>query len=122
MPSTPSDEEQLLLELINRLRADPEGEFERLTGADALPGVIAAMNFFGVSLSALEAQLAAYASVAPLAWNGNLADAADFHNQAMIDADMQTHQAPGEPSLGQRATDAGYNWSTIGDVSPAGVP
>src|SRR5690606_12163855 len=99
MPSTPSDEEQLLLELINRLRADPEGEFERLTGADALPGVIAAMNFFGVSLSALEAQLAAYASVAPLAWNGNLADAADFHNQAMIDADMQTHQAPGEPSL-----------------------
>jgi Ca2+-binding RTX toxin-like protein len=116
MPSTPSAEEQLLLELINRLRADPEAEAGLLTGVNADPDVQSAINFFGVSVSAFVAQMAAFDAVAPLAWNGNLADAADGHNQAMIDADMQTHQAPGEPNLGQRATNAGYaNWNTLGE-------
>ena len=115
MPSTPSAEEQLLLEWVNRFRLDPDGEAARLTGAGAPAGVQSAMTYFGVSVSALQAQLAAFDPVAPLAWNGNLADAADFHNQAMIDADQQTHQAPGEPGLGQRATNAGYNWSTLGE-------
>ncbi len=115
MPSTPSAEEQLLLEWINRFRLDPDGEAARLTGAGAPAGVQGALTYFGVSVSALQTQLAALSAVAPLAWNGNLADAADGHNQAMIDADQQTHQAPGEPDLGQRATNAGYVWNGLGE-------
>ncbi len=115
MPNTPSAEEQLYLELINRFRLDPDAEAFLLTGAGAPPGVQDAINYFGVSVSAFQTQLAALSPVAPLAWNDNLADAADFHNQAMIDADQQTHQAPGEPDLGQRATNAGYNFSTLGE-------
>ncbi len=115
MPSTPSNEEQLYLELLNRFRLEPDGEAARLTGVNAAPGVQNAINYFGVSVSAFSSQLAALSPVAPLAWNGNLADAADFHTQAMINADEQTHQAAGEPGLGQRATNAGYDWNALGE-------
>ncbi len=113
---TPTAEEQLTLELINRLRADPDGEFARLTGPEILPEIQNALDFFGVDLSSLESSLGAFNSEAPLAWNGALALAASRHNDEMIAADTQSHQLPGEAGLGARLTDAGYtNWVAIGE-------
>jgi serralysin len=111
----PSADEQLLLELVNRFRMAPAAEAALLTGAGAQSDVLGAINFFGVSVSAFQSALAALSPVAPLAWNENLANSADGHNQAMITADEQTHQAAGEPGLGQRATNAGYSYSTLGE-------
>jgi uncharacterized protein YkwD len=115
MANLPTNEEQLLLLLINRFRADPAGEFGRLTGPNADTGVIEAMSFFGVSLDALRAQLAVLPAAAPLAWNERLATSADAHNAAMIAADAQEHQLPGEPDLGARARAAGYDYSRLGE-------
>ncbi|MEM6355538.1 MAG: carboxypeptidase regulatory-like domain-containing protein, partial [Pseudomonadota bacterium] len=54
--------------------------------------------------------------VAPLAWNQNLAQSADVHSQAMINADLQSHNVPGEPGLADRITNAGYfNWSQVAE-------
>ena len=58
MPGSPSAEEQLYLELINRFRRDPDAEAALLSGSGAPPGVHDAMSYFGVSVSAFQAQLA----------------------------------------------------------------
>lgn len=115
MATTPTAEEQLLLEQINRFRANPAAEADILIGAGALPSVLSAINYFGVSTPAFRASLAALSPVAPVAWNANLANAAAGHNQVMITADEQTHQAAGELGLGARATAAGYTWTSLGE-------
>jgi Ca2+-binding RTX toxin-like protein len=116
--TTPSAEEQLLLELVNRLRTDPSGEFDALIAdAAAETGVQAnitrALAYFGVDLAALESQLAGLAAVAPLAWNTALAAAAETHTELMAETDTQSHRVTGEASLGQRITAAGYDGWTV---------
>jgi uncharacterized protein YkwD len=76
----------------------------------------AALRYFNTSGTALASQWASLTAVQPLAWNDKLYAAAEGHNAAMIAADQQTHQAPGEAELGARATNAGYtNWSQVGE-------
>ncbi len=113
--SVPSAFEQLQLELINRFRRDPAGEYDRLVGGDIAANVASAVSFFGVNLAALEAQLSALSAAPALAWNAQLANAAAAHSQVMIDTDSQTHQAPGEPGLGERLRAAGYDFSRAGE-------
>ncbi|MCB1492327.1 MAG: hypothetical protein KDJ77_11120 [Rhodobiaceae bacterium] len=119
--SLPSDVEQLTLELINRMRMDPTGEFDRLIASISPPtavqsNITSAMNFFGVDLNVLQAQLASLTAVAPLAWNSNLENAATDHSQLMIDNDDQQHQFSGELELSGRVQLAGYTgWSALGE-------
>jgi Ca2+-binding RTX toxin-like protein len=118
--SQPNDIAQYALELVNRFRLDPQGAFHRFIANDVTsaaydPGVTAALAWFQVDLTALRAQLAALSAVAPLAWNDRLADAAAGHNAAMQAADLQTHQAPGELSLGARVDATGYVWGALAE-------
>lgn len=119
MPAT--NEEQYLLELINETRIDPLGSANRYISSyspltSPYGNIQSAFNFFQVSGPTLLQQFQALTPVAPVAWNDNLAIAARNHNAAMIGADQQTHQAPGEPDLGARATSAGYGaWSNLGE-------
>jgi hypothetical protein len=109
------------MEWVNRIRTDPAGEYDRLVTSESplvspIAGVASAMAYFGVNLPMLSSELAALASVAPLAWSSALNDAARAHNQAMIAADTQSHQLPGEAGLGARITQAGYSsWSNLGE-------
>ncbi|WP_165586997.1 M10 family metallopeptidase C-terminal domain-containing protein [Pseudaestuariivita atlantica] len=110
----PTEQEQYWLELINRARANPAGEFDHLiidaatqTGVQA--NITSALRFFDVDMSVLASQLAVPPAVAPLAWNEALASSADTHSQLMITYDEQSHNLPGEPSLGNRVAQAGYN-------------
>ncbi|SIT17926.1 Hemolysin-type calcium-binding repeat-containing protein [Roseivivax lentus] len=105
---TPSVAEQYYLCLINRDRADPAGAYDRLL-AEATPGTEAAIAFFGVSLSMLEDQLAAFPPVPPLAWNGALASSAEAHSLLIVQYDTQSHNLPGEPGLYERIVAAGYS-------------
>jgi Ca2+-binding RTX toxin-like protein len=117
----PSANEQMLLELINDARLNPMGNAARyitsyspLTSNDA--SIQNALNFFGVNGTMLQTAFAALVPVQPLAWNNLLADAATGHNNLMISFDSQSHQLPGEPDLGVRATNAGYTgWSSLGE-------
>jgi uncharacterized protein YkwD len=122
--SDPTNDEQLMLEMVNRMRWDPAAELNVLVnlnpGSPATwrtpksndPNVASALTFFNVDAAALASQWAGLAPrTAPLAWNSNLNNAAAGHNAAMIAADQQTHQAPGEPTLGTRLTNAGYTYT-----------
>lgn len=118
--STPGAEEQLLLELINETRMNPLAnaaryitDYDPLTSGDR--SIQAALTYFSVRGAALEAAYASLVPVGPVAWNGNLGDAAEAHNLAMIAADAQEHQLPGEGSIGARATAAGYVYRSLGE-------
>jgi VCBS repeat-containing protein len=117
----PTAEEQLYVELINETRLNPLAaaaryisSFSPLASSD--PDIQLALNFFGVDGTALQTALAALAPVGPVAWNEQLGAAASGHNAAIISADEQSHQLPGELDLGGRATAAGYaGWSNLGE-------
>lgn len=112
--TTPTAFSQYLLELTNRARLDPFGEYTRLV-ANAPANVQNAINFFKVDLAVLKQQFDALLPAAPLAWNEKLANAATAHSQAMINQDAQSHQLPGEASLGQRVLSAGYSFRYLGE-------
>ena len=118
MPATAS--EQLFLELINSARLDPLGNAARyisdyapLTSGNS--DIQSALNYFGVNGSLLLQQFSALVPVQPLAFNDALAAAARAHNVAMINADTQSHQLPGEASFGARLQAQGYSYSSAGE-------
>lgn len=118
----PTPDEQYMLELLNRMRANPAAELGLLTTSLGNPArsadrdVDAAMAYFRTRGDVLAQQWASLTPAPPLAWSRTLTQAAQFHNGVMIDTDSQTHQAPGEPDLGQRATNAGYmGWTNLGE-------
>lgn len=87
------DEEQLLLELINRARANPAAEASRLgidLNDDLLPGTLSA------------------AAKQPLAPQQILIDVAAAHSQDMLDRDFFAHVNPDGDGPGERIAEAGY--------------
>jgi Ca2+-binding RTX toxin-like protein len=107
--------EQELLEMLNRMRTNPQGEYAILTQTKN-KDVQDAISFFHVNLSVLKQQFSQLTPAQPLAWDASLRGAAMAHSQAMIDADQQTHQAPGEADLATRIKNAGYkNMSVAGE-------
>jgi hypothetical protein len=116
----PNAQEQELLELINRFRANPIGEFDALISSiTPRIGVTAeitnAINYFNVDLALFRQQLHDLANAPPLAWNVALEDAAALHSALMIQHDRQAHQLPGEPDLGTRLRNAGYELRRAGE-------
>jgi uncharacterized protein YkwD len=116
----PTGLEQELFQLINRFRADPQGELSRLltstnppASADAL--IQSQLEYWGVSGNLLRSQWANLAPVAPLAWSEPLYRAAQAHNVAMFQHDSQQHQLPGELDPGARLKAAGYDWQRWGE-------
>jgi len=120
----PTGLEQEMLEHLNRMRTDPQGELDVIFSSHPDPlqstdaDVQAAVDFFEVDGAILETQWASLSAVPPLTWNEALYAAAEAHNQAMIAADQQSHQLPGEDGLLARIVNAGYDWSssvTVGE-------
>ena len=117
----PSGMEQAYLENINRMRLDPQGELDVLFSSTIPtlrardPSVQSAMDFFNVSSSLLLSQWSQLTAVGPLAWNEDLSDAAAKHNIEMQRYDMQKHQLPTEPDLGERVTAEGYQFRRLNE-------
>ncbi len=89
----PSDNEQYLLELINRARANP----------------VAEASSFGIDLNeGLAPGTISPAAKQPLAMNPLLVDGARGHSQWMLDNDVFQHEGPGTQSPGDRMAAAGY--------------
>lgn len=111
----PTAEEQEMLELINRMRTDPQGELDRLiknlSPLEAWDSrVTQAIRAFSYPRAAnLTSEWAALQACAPLAWDFSLYVAATNHSFRMIQADEQSHQLPGEASLADRIIDAGFD-------------
>ncbi len=110
----PTDEEQLYLELINRARANPTNEAQRLRNITD-PDVLAAYGYFGVDLNLMVSQISAYAPAPPLAMNAKLTAAARLHSGDMLTNNFQGHYGSNGRDPGARITAQGYVWSTYGE-------
>lgn len=93
----PTAYEQLMLELVNRTRADPAAEAARLEMGlnDGLPAGT-------ISTAAKE----------PLAFHPQLIAAGRTHSQWMLNEDIFDHTGAGGSDAGERMIDAGYVFSS----------
>ena len=111
---SPTDEEQLYLEYINRARANPPAEGLKLA-ITTDPDVLAAYAQFGVDTNLMQSQFNAITSSPPVAMNAQLLAAARGHSQDMFVNQYQDHTGTDGSSPGDRITAQGYNWYTAGE-------
>jgi subtilisin-like proprotein convertase family protein len=117
----PTDEEQLMLELMNRARVDPFGEGDRIFVDYGSARVKRMVDFFikqrpGVEWSRAENRDAfhGYPARMPLVFDPQITEAARIHSGLMREHDQQSHQItdaggnPIEPALRARVEAAGF--------------
>lgn len=93
----PTVYEQLMLELVNKARANPAAEAARL----------------GIGLNdGLAADTISTAPKEPLAFQSQLIVASRFHSEWMLDEDIFNHKGAGGSDGSDRMTDAGYVFSS----------
>jgi len=110
----PTDEEQLYLEYINRSRANPTAEGQRLaTTTD--PDVLSAYSYFSVDLNLMQYEFSTNPPVPPLAMNAKLMAAARLHSGDMYTNVYQGHDGTDGSSPGTRISAQGYSWFTYGE-------
>jgi uncharacterized protein YkwD len=96
-----------MLYWINLARTNPPAAAQRIA-ADITPDIQATLQHFGVNLSATEQAIASAAPLPPLAWNNQLAQAAQGHSQDMANKQYQSHTGSDGSSPQQRMQQAGY--------------
>jgi hypothetical protein len=113
----PTDEEQLYLEYLNRMRAGSTAEGQRLANTTD-PNVLSEYAGFMVDLGLMQAEFATNPPAAPLAMNSQLMAAARWHSGDMFTNQYQGHfQTNGSTVLnpGDRIAAIGYKASTWGE-------
>ena len=83
----PSNDEQYLLQLLNRARQDPVGEGQRLAAWLNLPAQAGLVAEYNVSASQIASAFAAIPATPPLAFNADLIAAARGHSQDLAPLD-----------------------------------
>ncbi len=117
----PTGQEQETLELMNAMRIDPQGHLNTLfKTTNPLASFDSesqqSMDFFGVNSANFLPGWQTLTPVAPLSWNESLYNSTRTHNLLVVQNDDQQHDFPGEPSLFDRITAAGYtNLSAVGE-------
>src|SRR5262249_37639041 len=101
----PTAYEQYMLELINRARANPAAEGERLVAIPQSGPLIAAATR-NEDLGQFLQVINGFGPEPPLAFNPGLIAAARDHDAAMLAADNQFHSPPGYLNNPQVDTDA----------------
>lgn len=112
--ANPNAKEQYMLELVNRMRTNPEAEYDFLVNSTD-PDIQSAVNFFNVDLNVLQSQWNQLNPAQPVAWSNQLHDSAITHSQLMIDNDLQSHNLPNEPNLGDRIRNTGYQFTAAAE-------
>ena len=116
----PTDAEQLYLELINEVRADPAGTSIALAQTTN-PDILAAYQFFSVDLDKFVADTRGFPVAQPLAFDSRLIQAARGHSLWMLTNGIQAHNEtdPANPgtvvTTSDRITAVGYPWRTLGE-------
>jgi uncharacterized protein YkwD len=105
----PTDQEQYMLQLLNEARTNPAAAAAQITSASNLtPDVLATLNYYNVNLQQAEQKIGTATPQPPLAWNQDLANAAQGQSQYEADTQVQTHTGSGGSTTQQRIEAAGY--------------
>jgi len=103
----PTDQEQYMLQLLNEARTNP-AEAATMIGSNITPDVAATLQYYNVNLQSTLQQLSSATPQPPLAWNADLAAAAQGHSQDMANTQVQSHTGSDGSSPGERIWNAGY--------------
>ena len=100
----PDANEQQMLWLMNRARANPTQEGIWLATTD-IPNIASARSYFTVDVVMLQSEFAGYDSKPPAAFDVRLYNAAKVHSDDLIARDAQDHN-----NQFQRVEDAGFSY------------
>lgn len=103
----PTPEEQLMLEMVNRARANPTEEGIRLMDTDDAR-VQSAYSYFNINKTATKAAFTAYPQRPPLAFHPDLTTAARNHSKDMDANNFQGHTSSNGDDLSRRYAKVGY--------------
>ncbi len=110
----PTDQEQYLLEITNRARANPAAECGiLLDGTDK--DIQRAIQDYQVDIEQLKKDFSTYSARPPLAFNAQLMQSAQTQDQDMIDHDFQGHTGSDGSTLAVRFQRVGYEFSRGGE-------
>ena len=105
----PTNQEQYMLQLVNEARTNPPAVAAQITSAANLtPDVLDTLKYYNVNLQQVEQTIANATPQPPLAWNANLASAAQGQSQYEANNQTQTHIGAGGSTSQQRIQAAGY--------------
>jgi hypothetical protein len=110
----PSNQEQALLELINRARANPAAEGQHLANVSD-PEILRRYNIYGVDVNRLAAEFASYSAQPPLAFNAQLMASSRLHSQDMAARGFQSHDGSNGSHFDTRINAQGYQWQAVGE-------
>jgi len=113
----PTAEETLILELLNRFRADPVAEADRIAAPGSKPG---GWMFNGVDIEMFRTEMKALPPAPPVVFNLQLLDAARKHSHYMILHGLGHAEEEGKPGFTgigfmQRGKAAGYRGGAGGE-------
>jgi uncharacterized protein YkwD len=103
----PSDQQQYLLQLINEARTSPAAAAAQIS-SEITPQVTATLQYYGVNLQTALNTISSATPQPPLAWNADLANAAQGQSQYMANNQIQSHYGANGSTPQQRMTAAGY--------------
>lgn len=110
----PTPEEQLYVEYINRARANPAAEGQRLKNTTD-PQVREAYTYWKVNTDLMATQMAAIPPTPPLSINAKLTAAARAHSQDMLTKGFQGHNSSNGTTPENRIRAHGYNFNYWGE-------
>jgi len=104
---SPTDQEQYYLELINRARANPAAEGQRLA-ASTDANILSNYSYFGVNLTQMQLEMSALPAGPPLAMSAKLLQSSRAHSDDQFIHTFQGHTGSNGSLLSDRITAAGY--------------
>ncbi len=104
----PTADAQYMLQLINEARTNPSAAAQFIQ-SNVTPDIQDTLNYYGVNLQATLQKIGTATPQPPLAWNAQLAQAAQGHSQDMANNGFQSHTGSDGSSPQQRVAQAGYN-------------
>ena len=90
----PTDQQQYMLQLINEARTNPAAAAQQITN-DITPQVTNTLKYYGVNLQSALQTISSATPQPPVAWNANLANAAQGQSQYMANNQIQSHTGAG---------------------------
>jgi uncharacterized protein YkwD len=106
--AAPTAQQQYMLELVNKARMNPQAAAEQYSN-NLTSDIQATLAYYHVDLNATKQAIANSPTKPPLAWNPDLAAAAQAHSQDMVNNQYQSHTGSNGSTADQRMQNAGYN-------------
>jgi uncharacterized protein YkwD len=105
--TAPTAEQQYMLEMVNSARTNPAATAAWLKN-NITPDVQATLEYYHVDLNSTLQAIATTPAKPPLAWNSNLANAAQAHSQDMANTKVQSHTGSDGSTIDSRIQQSGY--------------